>query len=553
MKKHSKSFIALFLTMVLTFAVMPALQVQAAEAYTAIFAAYLDGSVNEEVGSWPDLAEFGGEISFVSGQEATMTLVFPDPVAFNGPFAAINTSFPVDQVGSAQITSLLLDGVEFPLQAQFINDEGIDGNTRLTLSNTWNGDIEVQPMDLTTLPEFTTLEISFIISPPGEYTARFGAYLDESVNEEVGSWPALADFGGEITFVGGQEATISLVFPAPVAFNGPFAAIETDFPFTEEVDGEIISLMLDGVEFPLVAQFVNQEGFGDPQGVRLTLSNTWNGDIPVQPIDLTELPEFTTLDVTFIIRATGGAAFVPAPVELANFDPYGTFQAFMGIQTENWTFRNAWTESSYGLYGSGWDSHDIGNNFNGLTGWDDGVALVRPGVFTDVDIVGNGRYRVSLTDFDLGESEFMRMLFISTNIPNTGDVEISNVRVVTGRVWENDAEFVIPAGGEFVEIHVLNQHDNFEVFNNATPDPGGEIYIEFTISGFAFGEEIDDADAEPEIFVPTPVDARDDVAPPTPAANDDGGMPVWVIVLIVVGAVVVIGAVAFFVLKNKKS
>ena len=537
-----------FTTMEVSFIVSPPRE------FTAEFGAYLDDDVNADVGSWPDMSEYGGTITFSAGQEATITLTFPAPVAFNGPYAAINTNFPIDDLGFAQITSLRLDGENVPLVAQFINDEGIDGGVRLTISNTWNGDIEIQPVDLTALPEFTTMEVSFIIATAGDFTAEFGAYLNDDVNPDVGSWPDMSEFGGTISFSAGEEARITLNFPAPVAFNGPYAAINTDFPFTSEVDAEILSLRLDGVEFPLAAQFINQEGLGDPQGVRLTLSNTWNGDIEIQPIDLTTLPEFTTLDVIFIIHATGGTAFVAAPVELDEFDPYGTFYAYMGIQTELWTFRNSWTESSYGLHGSGWDAHDIGNNFMGLTGWDDGEAVRRPGEFTDAVIAGNGRYRVSLTGFDFADSTFLRMMFVSTNIPNTGDVEISNVRVVTGRAWENDAEFRIPADTPYMEIHVLNQHDNFEVFNNAIPEPGGEMYIEFTINGFAFGEATDEGDAEPEVFAPTPVEQRDDVPEPitVATADDDGGFPVWAIVLIIVGAVVIAGVVVVFVVKKKK-
>ena len=549
----SKRFMALLLTAVLILVMVPAMHTQvAAQEFTAVFIAYFNDSVNSDVGSWPDLSEYGGETSFLAGQEATISIDFGAPVAFSGPFAAINTNFPINELGFAQITSLLLDGVDVPLVAQFINNEGIDDQTRLTISNTWNGDIKVQPVDLTALGEFTTLEVSFIISAAGEYTARFGAYLDESVNPDVGSWPDLADYGGEISFEAGEASTITLIFPEPVAFNGPFAAIETDFPFAGEVDGEIISLKLDGVEFPLAAQFVNQEGLGDPRGVRLTLSNTWSDAIEVQPIDLTDLPEFTTLELTFVIHATGGTAFVPAPVEMAEFDPYGTFRAHLGVQTENWTFRNPWTEGSYGLYGTGWDAHNIGNNFMGLTGWEDDVAIIRPGIFTDADIAGNGRYRVSLTDFDFGESTFLRMLFVSTNIPNTGDIEISDVRVVTGRVWENNAEFRIPVDTPYVEIHVLNQHDNFEVFSNAIPEPGGEMYVEFTITGFAFGEAPEAEDAEPEVFAPTPVEQRDNAAE-VATTNDSGGFPVWATVLIVVGVVVIAGVVVLLVMKRKKS
>ena len=546
-------FLALTLVVTLLFAVIPTLEVQAepTEQFRAEFGAYLDGSFNENVGSWPDMAEFGGEITFAEGREATIYLNFPSEVRFTGPFAAINTDFPIDELAFAQITSFQLDGVEFPLVAQFINDEGIDGQTRLTLSNTWSGAIEVQPIDLSALPEFTALTISFIVVGDVERTAQFGAYLNASVNPEVDSWPNMADFGGEISFFAGQETTMTLTFPAPVAFQGPFAAINTDFPFTSEVDAQITSLRLDGVEFPLAAQFINNEGI-DGQ-TRLTLSNTWNADIPVQPVDLSTLPEFTTLDVTFIVQATGGTPFVAPPIEFEEFDPYGTFRAFFGMQTEEWTFRNPWTEGSYGLYGSGWDSHGIGHNFGNLTGWDGADAIVIPGTITDVDITGNGRYRVSISGIELSPTDsFLRMLFVSTNIPNTGDVVISDVRVVTGRVWENDAEFRIPEGSAFVEIHVLNTHDNFEMFNNAAPASGAEVYIEFTINGFA-GEEYVGEVAEVQVFTPTPVEERVQQQPTATGGGgtDNDGFPVSVIVLIVVGVVVVIGGV--LVVTRKKS
>jgi len=186
-----------------------------------------------------------------------------------------------------------------------------------------------------------------------------------------------------------------------------------------------------------------------------------------------------------------------------------------------------------------------------LTGWDGNDAIVRPGNFTDIEITGNGRYQVRLDGFDFADSTFLRMMFISTNIPNTGDVEISDVRVVTGRAWENNAEFRIPEGNPYVEIHVLNQHDNFEVFNNAIPEPGGYMYIEFTITGFAFGEAPEVEDEEPEVFAPTPVEEREDVDL-SDDADDDGGFPVLIVVLIAAG-VVVVGGALLLVLKGKKA
>jgi len=298
MKKIStpKRFIALLLVALLTLTMAPIIQVQASqEGFTATFGAYMDESVNPDVGSWPDLTDFGGQVAFSEGQEATITLTFPAPVAFNGPYAAINTDFPYAELGFAEIISLSVDGVDVPLAAQFINDEADGGAVRLTLGNTWNNDVVVQPVDLSALGEFTTLVVTFIVAGAREFNAYFAAYFDESVNEDLGAWPGAADFDGVTTFFEGQETTLFIDFGTPTAFNGPFAAINTDFPAEEAGFAQITSFLLDGVDVPLAAQFINDEGTDG--GIRLTVSNTWNSDIEVQPVDLTILGEFTTLEI----------------------------------------------------------------------------------------------------------------------------------------------------------------------------------------------------------------------------------------------------------------
>jgi LPXTG-motif cell wall-anchored protein len=141
------------------------------------------------------------------------------------------------------------------------------------------------------------------------YKAQLGMFLDENVNAEVGAWP---DNGAWIVeFEKGKQATITVTFDAPVKFAGPYAALETDFPWSDDMadTSMIISVKLDGVDYPLTTQYINQEGLAAEggRGVRLNLCNEWNSDITTQPILLSELPEFSKLEITFIVGEAEGA------------------------------------------------------------------------------------------------------------------------------------------------------------------------------------------------------------------------------------------------------
>jgi hypothetical protein len=158
------------------------------------------------------------------------------------------------------------------------------------------------------------------------------------------------------------------------------------------------------------------------------------------------------------------------------------YNAYFGIQTENYVFRNQWDEPNYGKHT---------DNFTHLTGWDDDSNQVDyAGKFTDASVTGNGTYTtgVELGPMGLGPDTFIRMLFVSTDIPsvlvNKGLVTISDVKTSFdgGRA---QTKFALNTEGKFLQIDILNEYTatGTEAIPYSMPTKG--ITISFTVSGLS--------------------------------------------------------------------
>lgn len=91
------------------------------------------------------------------------------------------------------------------------------------------------------------------------------------------------------------------------------------------------------------------------------------------------------------------------------------YHAYMGIQTEpHYLFRNAWDDPNYGL-GS--------EEFKGITA--DGI--LNEGTFTDVTFTKDGTYTVVLDKPDFAGDTGMTQLFVSTDIPMSSKIKVTNV------------------------------------------------------------------------------------------------------------------------------
>jgi len=129
------------------------------------------------------------------------------------------------------------------------------------------------------------------------YEAEFGAQFNVDVNDTVGEWPSFSD--SKVTFTEGVEATFTYTFDSQVKFAGNYVAINTNYPYSEDVVADFVSVKLDGVDVEVGPAFLNNEGTDG--GLRLTLTNLWNGDITTQPMDASATPAFTTVEIKFIV------------------------------------------------------------------------------------------------------------------------------------------------------------------------------------------------------------------------------------------------------------
>jgi len=156
-------------------------------------------------------------------------------------------------------------------------------------------------------------------------------------------------------------------------------------------------------------------------------------------------------------------AMAPAGALAAAFDAEGVYHATIGIQTPGGLFR----------------------------GGEDGQF----GLFHDVEIKGNGTYLLIVSDIDFGGEEAIDLIFISTDIPLTdspivfSDVTLRMDGDNLHKFDDSDENRVTILGvntqeeKEFYEVHCIN--GLFEY-----PLPTHSISIEFTVSGFAYDQEM---------------------------------------------------------------
>ena len=250
----------------------------------------------------------------------------------------------------------------------------------------------------------------------------------------------------------------------------------------------------------------------------------------------------------------GTAPAMPEKPAIPAFDPDGTYNAYLGVQMNNWFFRNGWADEHFGANGKSWDDYD-GNYFDRVFHGDSNGP--KPGVFTDAEIKGNGTYRVSLVDYDFENADVFNQLFVSTDIPLEGEnLTFTDIKVIIGGssryTFEEGYIYGVDNNDErdYYEIYCISawNGDLKELFNDMVPT-GGEIAVEFTVSGFNYDKTDDSVLPDNS----NNVSSEQNTPMPTPEPDNSGdGFPGWVVPAIIIG-IVVIGAATFIVIKKKKS
>lgn len=372
-----------------------------------------------------------------------------------------------------------------------------------------------------------------------------------------------------ITGAGSYSMTIDTTAGAEGA-----AVFVIDIPFTKDAltaqnyAVSELKLTVDGTELALDTTKIVYGDIEEKGNLRIELFNQWGPtalsekyDASVSPFDPATLKSNQSIKVDFTlvesaepaydadgkaikyIGLNGAAAAPDAPVEVPEFDPAGKYNAYFGLQSPSWTYRDAWNHESNGLGSANWGQWVINND-----------SAETYGVVTDAEIAGNGTYSVTLKDFgDVFVNEFannadgldkFRILMITTDIPVSEQIKITDAKLILdGKTVKTYKEaFLDPDSKDYVKILLQNEWnpDLKETlpFYNA---PSKSIELKFTIEGFNYDNE----------------DQKEDTtkAPANPSNDNNGGGldPVVIVVIVVAVVAIVAGAVVVLGKKNKKN
>lgn len=362
----------------------------------------------------------------------------------------------------------------------------------------------------------------------------------------------------------GDTVTIGVKFPAAnhyTWFMAPVIVAEgvSNVDYTIDkvtIDGEDVTSKIDLSLGEKAWWYEGTGDYTDTQAIRLKGGyNEWADKyLAESPAGVTEI----TYTITIKDITVGGEAPTEEATEAtgSGFDPAGEYNAYLGIQTPNWTYRDAWNNPNSGLGSDVWGSFIYGNE-----------TKEKYGVVTDAKVAGNGTYTVSLTDFGTiisddfttADQDHFNLLFISTDIPRSDDVKITDVKIIMdGKTIKTFDNAVLDEDDEdYVKILIQNiwNEDVKELpFYNA---PSKSVEMTFTISGFNYDNEAaagsDETTASDD---KTDADNKTDANNQATEANaedkseDDGS--VLPIVIAVVAVVVVIGVVVVVIGKKKK-
>jgi hypothetical protein len=264
-----------------------------------------------------------------------------------------------------------------------------------------------------------------------------------------------------------------------------------------------------------------------------------------------------SIEVTFTVSNFGVSAGAGEAVAAADVDLDGTYNAYLGIQGPKYSFRDAYGNESTGF---GTDF------FNQLTKQGDtATGESVPATINDVEIAGNGTYTVSITgiewpDDEFSDQDYMNLIFVSTNIPNTGAITISDISLNVDGRDVSISPIVDPDSTDYLNMmiqNIWNEDASLQQIGYYSV-PFSDISVTFTVSGFNYDNpDATGATEEAAVEETTDTGVTTDEAPAveeateTAAEASNGTSPVVVVVIIIVIVAVVAGVVVYT--KKKKA
>ncbi len=260
-----------------------------------------------------------------------------------------------------------------------------------------------------------------------------------------------------------------------------------------------------------------------------------------------------SIEVTFTVSGYGTEASgsdsgdAEETASAGSVDLDGTYNAYIGIQTPLYSFRNAYDDETYG-YGTDY--------FNQITGWDGSDPITMEGTITDTEIAGNGTYTVSITGMNFSDDEFasqdyFNLIFLSTDIPNTGEIKISDIVLTVDGSTPSISPIVSPDSETYLNMLIQNIWNEDVATIGYYSVPPTDISITFTVSGFNYDNE--SATATDIAADESDSDADEAAAVSEDTEEESSGISTVVIVVIVIVVIVVIAVIAVAASKKKKN
>ncbi len=352
----------------------------------------------------------------------------------------------------------------------------------------------------------------------------------------------------------GETKTVTLEFPDAVPnvwWMAPVLVAEN----IGELEAEV-TLKIDDTEVAIDASkgdawwYEATGDYDETHAIRLYGGfNEWGTQYIEEPSGFKKV-EYTVTLKSANVKGEDASLIAPAPAaEVDKDNP--DYNAYILIQSPKFSFRNAWYDAQYGL---GYTDDTGMDYFNQITGWDaSNNAVVIPGTIQDTKIDGNGTYTVSISglqfaDDDFKDQDHFNLIAVDTDIPNTGDITISDMELEINGSGVDIDPVISPDSPDYLTMLIQNIWNDDVKEIGYTPLPVTDIKITFTVSGF-------NKDSE-QAVTEAPTEAATTEAATTEAAetkkDEKKGLSAGAIAGICGGAAALIAIICGVVIGTKK-
>ena len=602
MKKMWKALGSATLAALLAFSGMSGMKAQAAVDVDSLAdgTAYL--SINNA--DWSDFDAEYTNAEITGDGEYTVSMVASEAQDL-AQFNALQVKNGESVLGNGSIltvTEIKLNGEAIELQGDSYtcSADGAGIDTRVNLYNEWNSPVDdagvvaedvraaVDPATTTAmlwtseqLTGVSSVEVTFTVSNFGAVKeAAAGAAGDYVLAEDAGraylninnaDWAEFEKETVEAQVTGDGTYTVSMTMKE--------AQNLAQFNALEIADGEhymgnacvvtIDEIKLNGEAIELQGDSYTCSADGAGIITRVNLYNEWNAPIDADGVvaadvraagdpaaatamlwTAEQLEGVSSVEVTFTVSGFGTFKEAAAEEEAApapQVDLDGSYHGYIGLQGPKFTFRDAYENETTGF----------GTDFFGQMTFQGDTAEKSsvPATFIDVDIDGNGTYTVGASGIEwpadeFADQDYMNLIFLSTDIPNTGAITISDVSLlVDGRQVEINP--VVEEETKYVQVMVQNVWKDEIKTIGYYGVPFSEISLTFKVSGFNYDNPAVESVINAETTTAEPAETPAEPAPAEPAVEEKSSNTGLIVGIC--AAVVAIGAgCGIFVAKKKK-